>query len=185
MPAEKKTTKPKTTSTKETVAQSLKNVKIESNEKFKDDDMIMCMSCTAGKLMYTGRRTNDLYIWDEMGVSIPVAYKDLRAEMMNSKSKYIYGPLFLILDEEVYEQFDNVKKLYEDMLSQDAISRILTKGSEKALQNLYDSLSAPRKDVLSHVIVDYIKDGTLTDYRQINLLCDVFNKDFTMAQQRR
>lgn len=183
MPEAKKNTKPRTTA-KQTVAQSLKNVKIASNEKFKDDDMIMCLSVTAGVLTYTGRRTNDTYIWDALGESIPIAYKDIRAEMMRSKSKYIYGPLFLILDEEVYEQFDRVKKLYDDMLSQEAVERILIKGNEKALRNLYNSLSDTRKDILSHVVTDYIGDGTITDYRQINLLSNVFGKDFSMAQQR-
>ena len=124
---------------KDSIAESIKTVKMPEANKFSDDDYIICMSCTAGKLCYTGRRTNDTYIFDYYGETIPILYKDLRAEMAHTRSSYIYTPLFLILDEEVYQPFDKVKELYETMPSNEAVERMIKKGSEKSIRALAES----------------------------------------------
>lgn len=183
----KKTTKPRTarkTAKQQTVADTIKTVKVQVNNKFNDDDIIPCMSVTAGTLTYNGRRTRDHYVFNAYGDVTSICFKDLKAEMMNNKSDYIYEPLFLILDEEVYDQFDKIKDLYNNTLGSDAVKTLLTKGDQDEIQTLFDSLSDKRREVLGHLITDYISDGTITDYRRINLLSDVFAIDFKMAQQR-
>lgn len=183
----KKTAKPRTTrksAKQKSVADSIKTVKAQVNNKFDDDDMIPCMSVTAGILTYNGRRTRDNYIFNSFGDVIPIYYKDIKAEMMNTRSEYIYEPLFLILDEEVYDQFDKIKNLYETTLGSEAVELLLTKGEPNEIKELCSSMSDNRKEILGHLITDYISDGTITDYRRINLLSDVFGIDFNMAQQR-
>ena len=167
---------------KDSIAQSIKTVKTPEVNQFSDEDYIMCMSCTAGKLCYTGRRTDDTYIWDYYGETIPILYRDLRAEMANTRSSYIYTPLFLILNEEVYEPFDKVRELYETMPSNEAVERMIKKRSEKSIRTLVESFNNDRKEVLAHLIADYVAEGEITDYRRIKILSDVFGKDFTQAQ---
>ena len=117
-------------------------VKKEVVKSYNPGDEINCFSITAGELIMIGRKTGNVYRWANYGDVTQVEYQDLKAEKLNSKSAYIYNPLFVIDDEELLatKDFANVAEVYKDILTIEDIDDIFsldTISFRKMLQNRF------------------------------------------------
>lgn len=143
---------------------------------------ISCVSVTSGELIMIGRKTGNLYSWSNYGDSAQVEYQDLKAEKFNSKSRYIYDPLFIIDDEELLAtpEFKTVLDTYQNILSADDIETLFSldnvsfrrtlKTLPKGIQNSIKSLAASK-----------IQDGTLDSLQKIRAIDEVLGTDLFNA----
>jgi hypothetical protein len=91
----------------------------KSVRKFAPDDRIPCRSITYGELLLTGAKSRLLYTWANYDDVTEMEYQDLQA-LKSTKSSYLFKPRFIILDEELIEQWgDDFKKMYDDVVTTD------------------------------------------------------------------
>lgn len=91
----------------------------KSVRKFAPDDRIPCRSITYGELLLTGAKSRLLYTWANYDDVTEMEYQDLQA-LKSTKSSYLFKPRFIILDEELIEQWgDDFKKMYDDVVTMD------------------------------------------------------------------
>lgn len=111
-----------------------------STKKYNTDDEIMCKSVCFGLLEYISKKDGIVYRWEDFGDIVPVRYSDLLA-LKTSRSKFLYQPWFIILDEDLVKMwkledinkyFDEISDI-EDFLINSKIPHI-----EKQLKNAPD-----------------------------------------------
>lgn len=75
---------------------------------------------TKGQLIYTGKKSGEVYTWEDYGDITEVEYQDLLG-LKAKKSAFIFETLFVIEDEELLEdpKWKDVKSLYEKIYSED------------------------------------------------------------------
>lgn len=112
-----KTPAKKTTSSKSAPKQE----KAIAPRKFEKDDLISCTSVFPGSCFMVGKRSGNQYAWGEMGEVQEVYFQDLQAEMLNSRSSFIYDPLIIINDPEVYQNKPAIGELYKQLYTMDEI----------------------------------------------------------------
>ena len=86
--------------------------------KFAQDDMILCKSVTYGELLLPGKKSKLLYIWSNYGDVTEVEFQDLQA-LRSTRSTYLMNPYFVIEDEELLEQWPELKALYDKTMALD------------------------------------------------------------------
>ena len=105
---------------KRAVKKAPKKVKRE----FKETDGILCRSVTSGKLIMVGKKTGMKYEWGEYGREYEVEYRDL-VIAVRTRSDFVFGPLFIIEDDDFLEEFPIVKKFYDESYNVDELNAIL------------------------------------------------------------
>ena len=169
-----------TTKVKETVVEQ-ENVTVEkkqSNKSYNPGDEINCFSITAGELIMIGRKTGNVYRWANYGDVTAVEYQDLKSEKLNSKSPYIYDPLFVIDDDELLatKDFAAVSEIYKNILTVDDIDDIFnldTVSFRKMLKNLPKGF----KETIKSVAVTKIQDGSLDSVNKIRAIDEITGTD--------
>ena len=137
----KNTTKVKTDTAKPKVETKVNQPKTTpSIKKYNQEDEIMCKSVCFGLLEYMSKKDGIVYRWEDFGDIVPVRYSDLLA-LKTSRSKFLYQPWFIILDEDLVKMwrledinkyFDEISDM-EDFLIDSKIPHI-----EKQLKNAPD-----------------------------------------------
>ena len=166
---------------KKTTTKSVaKETEIENPAKreYEPYDSIKCMSVTAGELLMIGKKTGILYKWSGYGDVVYVEYQDLKAEAYNSRSNYIYAPLFMIEDEELLtvREFAKVAETYKDMLTIDDLDKFFNLTNQQFMQQL-KKLPKGLKNTVKSVAVGKITDGSLDSIQKIKILDEVFGTD--------
>ena len=87
--------------------------------KFENEDMISCLCMFPGFVSMTGRKTRNIYTWEDMGTTEYIEYQDLKSEVMNKQSIYIYRPLIVVQDEDFLAQFPTLAAMYEEYYNPD------------------------------------------------------------------
>lgn len=142
--------------------------------KFNADDMVTCRSVRNGVMQYVGRKTGDLYEWTDYGDVTDVAYSDLLAIKVN-KSKFIYGPWFLIEDPEAVEAL-KLTELYEqfaDYTDVESFLELPAAEMRRKLQNAPDGF----KDTVARTAGLKIRDGRFDSVIKIKVIDDVLGKN--------
>ncbi len=87
-------------------------------KEYKGDDLIPCKSVAQGEMIYIAKKTGNKYVWSSYGDITEVEYQDLMG-LRASRSKYIFGPLFIIEDDDLLEEvrWKEVKNLYDNLYS--------------------------------------------------------------------
>ena len=140
-----------------------------------------------------GRKTGNVYRWANYGDVTQVEYQDLKAEKLNSKSAYIYNPLFVIDDEELLatKDFANVAafneyrqteraEVYKDILTIEDIDDIFsldTISFRKMLQNLPKGFI----ETVKNVAVTKIQNGSLDSINKIRAIDEITGTDLFNA----
>lgn len=178
-----KATKPKKTPAKsapkkeKTVSASKPTVKEVAKASYDKDDMIPCVNMFPGATVFVGRRTKDTYAWDTLGDIQYVAYQDLRAEMNNRKSPLIYEPILVIQEEDVYAEYDEIKKLYETIYSVEDTVTTLLGNNMKKIETMFESATQTRRGMLKTIALDLIENEELTNVRTIKLIDRMLGTD--------
>ena len=152
-------------------------------KKFNDRDLIPCLCVFPGSVGMTGKRTGNVYLWEDMGVVEHVEYQDLRSEVLNKKSSYIYKPLIVIEDEDFLSQNQSLAKMYEDIYTPEEIVTKIRKASADEMKKFINSLPSNIKENVKNIAATMIKDGSLDSVRKIKVLDDIFETNLTMYSQ--
>lgn len=173
--ARKSTSKKKTEEVKETVVQEQEEVKSAKAEvEFKNSDAIETKSVFAGSVTLVGRRTGNIYVWENLGDYQDVEYQDLLAEIRNRYSKYIYEPLVLIENEDVIAKFPKLEELYSEMMDVDELTNAILDEEVDDLRDILVSLPTGLKDSVKSIVATLMQEGDLYDVRKIRLVDDLF-----------
>lgn len=123
-------------------------------KKYKSDDLITCRSVTGGKLLMRGKKTGILYVWSGDGDSREVEYQDLLS-LKVSRSRFLYDPLFVIEDEDLLEQWSDVKEI-SDKIKYTSINEMLNyppSKFESALKNAPIGIKNSIKTIMASKIL--------------------------------
>lgn len=142
--------------------------------KFAPTDPIECRSVTYGELLLPGKKSQLVYSWANYGDVTDVEFQDLQA-LRSMRSPYLKRPLFIIEDDELVEQWPELKQTYSEIAKVD-------------IENLFD-LPLPKfksrianlpngyKNALQSIAGAKILDGSLDSISKIKALDEVLGSD--------
>ncbi|WP_305180657.1 hypothetical protein [Ileibacterium valens] len=162
----KTTTRKKTTSSRVTAKQSPKPV-------IGKDELIQCINVFAGQTILEGKKTKGLYVWNGIGDIQEVAYEDLRMEITNRNSTYIYNPIILIEDDRVIESFPALGKFYEELEAPGELENIIKCGSAETLRAFVEKQPKGMKAAIRSLAADLIQSGELDSISKIKVIDEV------------
>lgn len=165
------------TTTKETVKEETKNVK----KTFASDDGIICRSVTQGGLYMEGAKTKMHYEWVEYGDITEVEYADLAAAV-RVKSPYVFGPLFMINDDDFVEEFPQLKKFYTENYTLSDLESILTYPLEEMVAEV-KALPKSAIESLKVLAASSITEGNLDSVSKIKVLDDLFGTKLSILAE--
>lgn len=173
------TTKTTKTLSQEAAPESVKTVETKKPTKtYKANDLITVRSVTQGELLLPGKKSQILYHWSAYGDITEVEYQDLYS-LKSSRSQYIYGPLFVIEDEELLSmpQWKDVKAVYEKMYSNEDISAVLRLPVTK-FKSVLKQAPAGFLNSIKIEIATRIEEGSFDSIQKIKAIDDICGTDF-------
>lgn len=166
----------------ENVEQNVKPAKAAkpAPRKFASNDVIMCRSITYGELVLSGRKSHLLYSWADYGDVTEVEYQDLQA-LRSTRSDYLNKPLFIIEDDELVEQWPELRKLYDDIAQVDVeqLFDLPLNQFKSRIRNIPNGY----KEVLQSIAGAKILDGSLDSIQKIKALDEVLGSDLMFYVQ--
>lgn len=161
---------------KETAAKPVAETKITSTKKtFDASEPILCTSVTAGELILVGKKTGNVYNWSAYNDTAYVEYQDLQSLKL-TKSPYVYRPLFIIENEEVVEQWADVKALYESIYNAGTMEEILEL-DDMSFRRTLQELPLGIKNSLKTTVYDMVENGTLDSLKKIKAIDEILGTD--------
>lgn len=179
------------TAAKKTTAKAAKAVEVVEPvvetkvevKKFENTDLIPCICMFPGSVGMTGRRTGNVYIWEDMGAVEYVEYQDLKSEVLNKRSTYIYEPLIIVDDEDFLAQNQALADIYETFYTPDEIIDKIINSKPEAMKKFILALPSGLKQSVKNIAATLIKDGDLDSVRKINAIDDIFGTELIMFTQ--
>ena len=185
----KRTTKAKAEPVKETPVQEAPQekpqTKVEKPKKekkvFAQDEGVACRSITQGGLFMEGAKTRMRYAWSDYGDITYVEYADL-ASAVRVRSQYVFGPLFLIDDDDFVEEFPQLKKFYTENYSIGDLEVILTYPVERMVEEI-KALPKSAIESLKVLAASSINDGELDSVTKIKALDELFGTKLSILAE--
>lgn len=145
--------------------------------KFAQDDMILCKSVTYGELLLPGKKSKLLYIWSNYGDTTEVEFQDLQA-LRSTRSAYLMNPYFVIEDEELLEQWPELKNLYDKVaaLDVDDLFNLPINQFKKRLREIPVGF----KDSIKNIAGEKIRNGSLDSISKINALDEILGTELKL-----
>lgn len=145
--------------------------------KFAQDDMILCKSVTYGELLLPGKKSKLLYIWSNYGDTTEVEFQDLQA-LRSTRSAYLMNPYFVIEDEELLEQWPELKNLYDKVaaLDVDNLFNLPINQFKKRLREIPVGF----KDSIKNIAGEKIRNGYLDSIAKINALDEILGTELKL-----
>lgn len=145
--------------------------------KFAQDDMILCKSVTYGELLLPGKKSKLLYIWSNYGDTTEVEFQDLQA-LRSTRSAYLMNPYFVIEDEELLEQWPELKNLYDKVaaLDVDDLFNLPINQFKKRLREIPVGF----KDSIKNIAGEKIRNGSLDSITKINALDEILGTELKL-----
>ena len=84
---------------------------VKEKRVFTDSDYVLCRSITYGGL-YIGGQSGNMYEFRDYGSECEINYRDL-VSLIRKGSDHIFLPRFIILDEDLLDDFPTIKRAYE------------------------------------------------------------------------
>ena len=181
------TTTRKRTTTKTEVDKSSEKVgqyqveKKKEKKVFKQDDGIVCRSVTQGGLFMEGPKSKMHYEWVQYGDITEVEYADLAA-LVRVKSTYVFGPWFMVDDDDFIEEFPQLKKFYNENYSLSDLEAILTYPAERMVNEI-KALPKSAIESLKVLAASSINDGNLDSVSKIKALDDLFGTKLSILAE--
>ena len=148
---------------------------------FKDSDGIPCRSITQGGLYMEGAKTHMHYEWVTYGDITYVEYADLSAAV-RMKSSYVFGPTFIIEDEDFINEFPQLKKFYTENYTMQDLENILTFDVDKMIKEI-KLLPHSAVESMKILAASAVADGTLDSVKKINALDEVFGTNMSLLAE--
>lgn len=145
--------------------------------KFAQDDMILCKSVTYGELLLPGKKSKLLYIWSNYGDTTEVEFQDLQA-LRSTRSAYLMNPYFVIEDEELLEQWPELKNLYDKVaaLDVDDLFNLPINQFKKRLREIPVGF----RDSIKNIAGEKIRNGSLDSISKINALDEILGTELKL-----
>lgn len=142
--------------------------------KFAMDDPITCRSVTYGELLLPGKKSQLLYSWANYGDVTEVEYQDLQA-LRSTRSAYLNTPMFIIEDEELLEQWPELKTIYDKVMSVDIdkLFKLPINQFKAKLRNFPNSYRENIKNIASEMILS----GELDSLAKIKAIDEILGTD--------
>lgn len=178
--ARAKTTTPKVEPEVKVESEVVEASKSKTVEKksFKDDDKIPCVSITAGKYVWVGLKSDDVYRWHTDGDVVDVRYNDLVAAV-RAKKPIVFKPRVVIQDEDFIAEYPEIQKLYDSMYSKEDLFAILQL-TPSEMRRIIPLLPDGVKDSLKTIAVKAIDDGKLDSVQRVRVLDEIFRTDMLL-----
>lgn len=135
---------------------------------YKSDDVIPCRSVTVGELICESKKhRSQMYRWMNYGDICEVEYQDLLA-MRSMKSAFIYNPQFIILDEQLMNDW-KLTEIYNQFLGFDNPDELFSLPSNELREKLKE---APEglKSALQDMAGQYMREGKIDSLSVIKTL---------------
>lgn len=145
--------------------------------KFAQDDMILCKSVTYGELLLPGKKSKLLYIWSNYGDTTEVEFQDLQA-LRSTRSAYLMNPYFVIEDEELLEQWPELKNLYDNVAALD-VDNLFNLPINQFKKKLRD-IPIGFKDSIKNIAGEKIRNGSLDSIAKINALDEILGTELKL-----
>jgi len=182
--AKKKPSTTKATSSKPTTVVEEKVTKVEPKvEKrvFKESEGIPCRSITQGGLYMEGAKTKMRYEWSDYGDITYVEYADL-ASATRVRSSYVFGPLFMIDDDDFIEEFPQLKKFYTENYSISDLEVILSYPVDRMVEEI-QALPKSAIESIKVLAASSINDGSLDSVSKIKALDELFGTKLSLLAE--
>ena len=157
------------------VEEAAVETKKSTERKFKDSDLLPCLSITGGELFVIGEKSNTLYVWSGEGDVVDVEYRDIVAAMRGGKT-YIYNPNFIVQDDDFVKQNKDIAKLYESLWTAQNLRDILAL-SPTDMRHCVEKLPNGAKESLKSIAMSAVNDGSLDSIKKVKILDDIFHTD--------
>ena len=145
----------------------------KSVRKFAPDDMIPCRSITYGELLLTGAKSKLLYTWANYDDVTEMEFQDLQA-LKSTRSSYLFKPRFIILDEELIEQWGaDFKKMYDDVVTMDV--EALFKLPAGQLKSKLKKAPSGVQQAVKNLAGEKIMNGSLDSLAKIKAIDEVLD----------
>lgn len=153
---------------------------VKEKKVFTDSDYILCRSVCYGGLNVTSQSGN-LYEFKDYGYDCEINYRDL-VSLIRKGSDHVFLPRFVILDEDLLEDFPTVKRVYEKMYTRNDLLDILrmpTHQMEMEIRELPDTT----RSVLEQMVATEIANGNLDSISKVRKLSEIFDSDFNLLSE--
>lgn len=155
--------------------------KIEKEKKvFTDSDYILCRSVCYGGLNITSQSGN-VYEFKDYGYDCEINYRDL-VSLIRKGSDHVFLPRFVILDDDLLEDFPTVKRVYEKMYTRNDLLKILDMPTRQMEMEIKELPEATRT-ILEQMIATEIANGHLDSIAKVRKLSEVFDSDFNLLSE--
>lgn len=165
-------------SPKKTIKEETENTPVPEKRVFAQDEGITCRSVTVGDLWYDGPKSHITYNWVDYGDENEVEYRDLAASV-RSRSKYIFGPHFVIDDEDFIEEFPQLKKFYEEQYTVDDLMGVLKLNVADMVATI-ETLPQSAVNSLKSIASTQVANGQLDSVKKIKALDEVFGTELNL-----
>ena len=145
--------------------------------KFAQDDLILCKSVTYGELLLPGKKSKLLYIWANHGDATEVEFQDLQA-LRSTRSAYLMNPYFVIEDDELLEQWPDLKAIYDKAAEID-IDSLFTLPLNQFKKKLRD-LPVGFRDSVKNIAGEKIRDGSLDSIAKIKAIDEALGTELKL-----
>ena len=178
--------KPVTTSTRATSQVKVDATPVEDIAKekpvkevrvFTDSDYILCRSVTYGGLYVCGQSGN-AYEFKDYGSECEINYRDL-VSLIRKGSDHVFLPRFIILDDDLLNEFPTIKKAYETAYTRKDLLEILALPISQ-MKAAIAELPEATQDVLEKMIGEEIANGNLDSIAKVCALSNLFDSDFNL-----
>lgn len=102
--------------------------------------------------------------------------------MIRKGSDHVFLPRFVILDDDLLEDFPTVKKVYEKMYTRNDLLKILDMSTRQMEMEIKELPEATRT-ILEQMIATEIANGHLDSIAKVRKLSEIFDSDFNLLSE--
>ena len=160
---------------KTTVEQVAPAPKKVNKPKHDPNELILCRSVRFGELRLIGPKTHMPYSWANEGDVREVEYQDL-VSWRALHSRYLFEPMIIIEDEDIYEEWKaDLGELYDGLQQIDLkeMFKLPHRNFVAQLKKLPDGM----KTTVQNMANSMIQDGTLYDLRTIRAIDEILGTE--------
>ena len=150
---------------------------VKEKRVFTDSDYVLCRSITYGGL-YIGGQSGNMYEFRDYGSECEINYRDL-VSLIRKGSDHIFLPRFIILDEDLLDDFPTVRRAYEVAYTRQDLLEILALPTSQ-MKAAISELPEATQNVLEKMIGEEIANGSLDSISKVRTLSNLFNSDFNL-----
>lgn len=155
--------------------------KVVEKKEYSATDVISCKSIFNGEMLFTGKRSNNLYRWSNYGDIELVEYQDLAYELRAAGDKSVAMiPRFIILDDELVKEFPRLVNVYNKLYNVYDLKEIL-KLSPIEMASAIQQLPAPVKDTIKGLAATMIESGELDSVSAIKTIDNVLGTSLSLT----